>query len=389
MEGAGASFVLCEAAPGLGDDVDVLNRVVVRRLRRMEPHPAHLCSIPGSTPYSGRSARAPAVAGPALLPQAAASSGVPDRRPRTGPRRWEMFSLAPDAPRAAPERLVRAMRDCDRFIPGISSLRGRHQHRGTPSDRAGLGDHVPVGGCLRLHLHDPPVPPGRCSTASSCPTAPSASPPRTRSAPASSGTRSIVTTARALSWSGASCSSTSTTPPRGGGSGAGGGRRRPTTGGATRSWPRTPWPHAGSTARPTSAFRSRVVPPPDECFATAQQIRRASARRDRRRRGRSGVVAGATGRDRLRARVGLRQGGLGARRSSTVVVRHRTNAPCSMRTTSRGSMRWRLTPHEHRRSARRAGIIGAVADTLGNTIRIRGRGTQPPQPRPRAAAARS
>ncbi len=31
-----------------------------------------------------------------------------------------MFTLSPDAPAAARERLWRAMRDCDRFIPGIS-----------------------------------------------------------------------------------------------------------------------------------------------------------------------------------------------------------------------------------------------------------------------------
>jgi hypothetical protein len=35
-------------------------------------------------------------------------------------RRWEMFSLVPDAPTPARERLWRAMRDCDRFIPGIT-----------------------------------------------------------------------------------------------------------------------------------------------------------------------------------------------------------------------------------------------------------------------------
>jgi hypothetical protein len=35
-------------------------------------------------------------------------------------RRWEMFTLSPDAPAATRERLRRAMRDCDRFIPGIT-----------------------------------------------------------------------------------------------------------------------------------------------------------------------------------------------------------------------------------------------------------------------------
>jgi hypothetical protein len=35
-------------------------------------------------------------------------------------RRWEMFTLAPDATPAARDRLRRAMQECDRFIPGIT-----------------------------------------------------------------------------------------------------------------------------------------------------------------------------------------------------------------------------------------------------------------------------
>ena len=35
-------------------------------------------------------------------------------------RRWEMFSIAPDPPAPARDRLWNTIRDCDEFIPGIT-----------------------------------------------------------------------------------------------------------------------------------------------------------------------------------------------------------------------------------------------------------------------------
>jgi Stress responsive A/B Barrel Domain len=119
MERAGATFVSCDAGPDLGDDVDVLtvwsfaDFVEWNRIRR------NLMFDPRYFPYAAELARlrhrgtrrfyaGPGVAGP----------GPDDHGPAL--RRWEMFSLAPDAPAAARERLRRAMRDCDRFIPGIT-----------------------------------------------------------------------------------------------------------------------------------------------------------------------------------------------------------------------------------------------------------------------------
>jgi hypothetical protein len=119
MESAGATFVSCDAAPDLGDDVDVLtvwsfaDFVEWNRIRR------NLMFDPRYFPYAAKLAglrhrgirrfyAGADVVGP----------GSDDHGPAL--RRWEMFSLEPDAPAAARERLRRAMRDCDRFIPGIT-----------------------------------------------------------------------------------------------------------------------------------------------------------------------------------------------------------------------------------------------------------------------------
>ena len=119
MEAAGASFVRCEAAPDLGDDVDVLtvwsfpDFVEWNRIRR------NLMFDPRYFPYAAELARRRHggtrrfYAGDDVL-----GPGPDDHGPAL--RRWEMFSLAPDAPVAARERLRRAMRDCARFIPGIT-----------------------------------------------------------------------------------------------------------------------------------------------------------------------------------------------------------------------------------------------------------------------------
>ena len=119
MEAAGAVFVLCDAAPDLGDDVDVLtvwsfgDFVEWNRIRRA------LMFDPRYGAYAAELARLRRGGTRRFYPGDGIDPPVPDDH---GPalRRWEMFSLSARAPEAARERLVRAMRDCDRFIPGIS-----------------------------------------------------------------------------------------------------------------------------------------------------------------------------------------------------------------------------------------------------------------------------
>jgi hypothetical protein len=119
MEAAGATFVLCEAAPDLGDDVDVLtvwsftDFVEWNRIRR------DLMFDPRYGPYAAELARLRRGGTRRFYPGDDVTAPGPDDH---GPalRRWEMFSLQPDAPAAARDRLWRAMRDCDRFIPGIT-----------------------------------------------------------------------------------------------------------------------------------------------------------------------------------------------------------------------------------------------------------------------------
>jgi Stress responsive A/B Barrel Domain len=119
MEEAGATFVSCEVAPDLGDDIDVLTMWscadfvewnLIRRNLMFDPrYHAYSANLAGLR--SGGSRRFYA---DRPLPATAPS----DRGPAI--RRWEMFSIAPDAPAAARDRLGRAMADCDRFIPGIT-----------------------------------------------------------------------------------------------------------------------------------------------------------------------------------------------------------------------------------------------------------------------------
>ena len=111
--------MVCDRAPDLGDDIDVRsvwscadfaawNRI--RRNLMFDPR-YHAYSAELAGLRSGGTRRfygdGPIVAAP-----------LDDRGPAI--RRWEMFTIATDAPTAARERLWRAMRDCDRFIPGIS-----------------------------------------------------------------------------------------------------------------------------------------------------------------------------------------------------------------------------------------------------------------------------
>jgi len=119
MQDAGADFVACRVAPDLGDDAEVLTEWScadfvawndIRRRLMFDPR-YHAYGAALAALRRGGTRRFYAD-GPLGAPE-------PDDH---GPaiRRWEMFSLAPDAPPAARERLRRAMRECDRFIPGIT-----------------------------------------------------------------------------------------------------------------------------------------------------------------------------------------------------------------------------------------------------------------------------
>lgn len=119
MEAAGAAFVACDVAPELGDDVDVLtvwscaDFVAWNEIRRnlmFDPRYHAFAAAVAELRHGGTRRF---VSDVPLEP-------APDDDHGPALRRWEMFTLAPDAPAADRDRLWRAMRDCDRFIPGIT-----------------------------------------------------------------------------------------------------------------------------------------------------------------------------------------------------------------------------------------------------------------------------
>jgi hypothetical protein len=119
MDEAGAAFVACDVAPDLGDDIEVRTEWAcadfgawneIRRALMLDPR-YHSSSTSLAALRRGGTRRFFADA-PHVVPR------PEDRGPAI--RRWEMFTLSPDAPAATRERLRRAMRDCDRFIPGIT-----------------------------------------------------------------------------------------------------------------------------------------------------------------------------------------------------------------------------------------------------------------------------
>jgi hypothetical protein len=119
MEYAGASFVACDVAPDLGDDVDVRTEWAcadfaawndIRRTLMLDPR-YHSYSAALSALRRGGTRRFFVDGEVASPPHAHHGPAV---------RRWEMFTLDPDASAGDRARLRRAMRDCDRFIPGIS-----------------------------------------------------------------------------------------------------------------------------------------------------------------------------------------------------------------------------------------------------------------------------
>jgi hypothetical protein len=119
MEAAGAAFVACDVAPDLGDDREVIAVWAcadftawneIRRALMFDPR-YHAYGAALATLRHGGTRR--------FYTDAPTEETAPSHH---GPaiRRWEMFTIASDAPTPARERLWRAMRDCDQFIPGIT-----------------------------------------------------------------------------------------------------------------------------------------------------------------------------------------------------------------------------------------------------------------------------
>ncbi len=128
--------------------------VVVRRLRRMEPHPARPDVRSPVRPVRGRAPRLRRGGTRRFYP-ATVVEGAPTDDHGPALRRWEMFSLAPDAPRAARERLVRAMRDCGRFIPGISRCAVGTNTAGPPIELVWETTYQSVGAYATTYMTHP------------------------------------------------------------------------------------------------------------------------------------------------------------------------------------------------------------------------------------------
>lgn len=124
MEAAGATFVACDVAPDLGDDGEVRTEwacadfvawnEIRRRLMFDTRYHGYGATLSALRRGGTRRFYVDGMLDPAPVPEA-------DRPDDAGPaiRRWEMFTIASAAPAAARDRLRRAMRDCDHFIPGI------------------------------------------------------------------------------------------------------------------------------------------------------------------------------------------------------------------------------------------------------------------------------
>jgi hypothetical protein len=154
MERAGATFVSCDAGPDLGDDVDVLtvwsfhDFAAWNRIRR------DLMFDPRYGPYAAALVRLRRGGTRRFYPEDQVTGPAPDDH---GPalRRWEMFSLDPEAPPAARERLTRAMRECDRFIPGISRCAVGANTAGTPIDLVWETTYESVGAYATTYMTHP------------------------------------------------------------------------------------------------------------------------------------------------------------------------------------------------------------------------------------------
>jgi hypothetical protein len=119
MEDAGASFVACDVGPDLGDDVDVRTEWACASFVAWNEIRRNLMFDPRYHSYGDalRALRRGGTRrfftdGDLVVPP------VDDHGPAV--RRWEMFTLDPGAREEERARLRRAMRDCGRFIPGIT-----------------------------------------------------------------------------------------------------------------------------------------------------------------------------------------------------------------------------------------------------------------------------
>jgi hypothetical protein len=154
MEAAGATFVLCEAAPDLGDAVDVLSMWSFADFVEWNMIRRNLMFDPRYGAYAAALARLRRGGTRHFYPGDDVVAPAPDDH---GPalRRWEMFSLAPDAPDAARERLWRAMRDCDRFIPGITRCAVGTNTGGGPIDLVWETTYESVGAYRTTYMTHP------------------------------------------------------------------------------------------------------------------------------------------------------------------------------------------------------------------------------------------
>jgi hypothetical protein len=154
MESAGATFVLCDAGPDIGDDVDVVSVWSFRDFVEWNGIRRNLMFDGRYTPYAAELARLRRGGTRRFYPGGEVEGPEPDDH---GPalRRWEMFSLAPDAPAAARERLWRAMGHCDRFIPGISRCAIGTNTAGPPIDLVWETTYESVGAYATTYMTHP------------------------------------------------------------------------------------------------------------------------------------------------------------------------------------------------------------------------------------------
>jgi hypothetical protein len=154
MEAAGARFVTCDRAPDVGGDVDVRTEWSfadfvawndIRRALMFDPR-YHSYSTALARLRRGGTRRFYSDA-----PLAAAAGD--DHGPAV--RRWEMFSLAPDASRVARDRLRRALAECDRFIRGITRCAVGTNVADGPIELVWETTYASVGAYARTYMTHP------------------------------------------------------------------------------------------------------------------------------------------------------------------------------------------------------------------------------------------
>jgi hypothetical protein len=154
MEQAGATFVSCDVGPDLGDDVEVLTEwscadfVAWNHIRRA------LMFDPRYHSYAAALARLRRGGTRRFYSDIPAVAPEPDDH---GPaiRRWEMFSIAAHAPESSRERLQRAMRDCDQFIPGITRCSVGTNQAGGPIELVWETTYRSIGAYATTYMTHP------------------------------------------------------------------------------------------------------------------------------------------------------------------------------------------------------------------------------------------